>query len=407
MPRRRIAARLLLLGISALVSLAIAEVAVRLVRPQAVMTVSRGLYVPDVHRYRLQPGFRGTITNRVEFKTRVFINPEGLRGRETEPIGAKEPGTFRILALGDSFTFGVGAGEEETWPARLQEILRSRGMRAEVLNAGAPGYGIPDEAAWFERWGRPLAPDMILLTVFVGNDLQDAAPGPHPMAVNGSLVMPGEKARGLSRWLYHHSQLFVLLKNSSLGASFRRLLGRPEPLETRQLRQEFDLYEKGSPSAMVEQGAAATERAVAGLVAGAGRGRVLAVIIPSLIQVDPSRWQTNLKRFGLDPARYDPNRPNQIFGEIFDRHGIPVLDLTGPFAAAISRQQKIYYAIDQHLTPAGYALTAERVAESTEKMMETVEATIPVSPLDGGSSPDRRPRHGRPDPPLSHPAPRG
>jgi lysophospholipase L1-like esterase len=360
MPFRRSAARLLLLGISVLVSLLVAEAAVRLVRPQAVMTVSRGLYAPDPpRRYRLQPGFRGTVSNRVEFDTRVSINREGLRGAE---VGPKTPGVLRVLALGDSFTFGVGAREKDTFPVRLQEILRSRGVRAEVLNAGAPGYGVPDEVAWFERWGRPLAPDVILVAVFVGNDLQDAAPGPKPAAVDGALVMPGETAGSLSRWLYYHSQLFVLLKNSSLGASLRRLLGRPEPLETRQQREEFDLYAKDNPAETVRQGAAATERAVAELAANAGKSRVLAVIIPSLIQVDPHRWQANLQRFELDPSRYDRDRPNQIFQGIFARHGIPVLDLTTPFTGAIAQGGKIYYALDQHLTPVGYDLTARQVA---------------------------------------------
>ncbi|HET9209341.1 MAG TPA: GDSL-type esterase/lipase family protein [Thermoanaerobaculia bacterium] len=356
---RRLAARLLLLGFSLGVSLLIAEAAVRLVRPQAVMTVSRGLYVPDPpRRYRLQPGFRGTVSNRVEFDTRVAINREGLRGPE---IGPKSPGTLRVLVLGDSFAFGVGAQSDETYPARLQEILRARGIRAEVLNAGAPGYGVPDETAWYERWGKPLAPDVVLVTVFIGNDLQDAVPGPKPMAVDGALVMPGERSGSLSRWLYYHSQLFVLIKNSSLGASLRRLLGRPEPLETRQQREEFDLYAREGTSEMVRQGAAETERAVARLAADAGGARVQAVVIPSLIQVDPHRWQANLRRFGLDPARYDRTRPNQIFEGIFARHNIPVLDLTEPFSAALARGQKIYYSIDQHLTPAGYRLAAERI----------------------------------------------
>jgi hypothetical protein len=360
MPLRRLAARLLLLGISAAFSLLIAEVAVRLARPQAVMTVSRGLYVPDPpRRYRLQPGFEGTVTNRVEFDTRVRINEEGFRGPEIKP---KAPGTLRILALGDSFTFGVGAREGETYPSRLQEILRSRGIRAEVLNAGVPGYGVPDEAAWFQRRGWSFAPDLILVTVFVGNDLQDAAPGPKPTAVDGSLAMPGESAWSPSRWLYYHSQLFVLLKSSSLGGSLRRLLGRPEPLETRQQREEFSIYGMGELPGPIRQGVTETERAVKELVSGSGRSRIVAVILPSLIQVDPRRWQANLKRFGLDPSNYDPERPNRLFREIFDYQDIPVIDLTRPFASAIARGEQIYYPIDQHLTPTGYALAAREVA---------------------------------------------
>jgi lysophospholipase L1-like esterase len=361
--------RLLLLGCSVLVSLALAEVAVRLVRPQPVMTISGPLYVPDPpRRYRLRPGFTGTVGNRVEFTNRVAIDREGMRGPAIAP---RDPGTLRgtlrILALGDSFTFGVGAEAGETYPARLQEMLRARGLRAEVLNAGAPGYGVPDEAAWFARWGKPLAPDVVLVTVFIGNDLQDAAPGsPKVAVVDGALVAPGESSHTLSRWLYYHSHLFVLLKSSSLGGALRRFLGRPEPLETRELRAEFDLYAKGPPSAMVAGGAAATEAAVAGLVANAGtmagKTKILAVLIPSLVQVDPRRWEASLARFALDPARYDRDRPNAIFRALFARHGVPVLDLTPPFASAIARGERIYFPIDQHLTPAGYQLTARQVA---------------------------------------------
>lgn len=359
-PLRRLLARLILLGVSAAVGLLIAEFAVRLARPQPVLIVSKGLYAPDPpRRYRLQPGFQGRITNRVEYDTPVSINRAGLRGPE---VGRKPPGTFRVLALGDSFTFGVGAREEEAYPARLQEILRSRGIAAQALNAGAPGFGVPDEVAWYQRWGRPLEPDAVVLAVFVGNDLQDAAPDiPKAVAVDGALVIEGEKTRSLSRWLYHHSHLYALLKGSALGGTVRRLLGKPEPLDVRQLRQEMELYSKGPLPKELREGAAATEKAVAEL-GREGGPRILAVIIPSLIQVDPTRWNASLERFGLDPARYDPRRPNDLLRGICGRHGISILDLTPPFAEAIGRGERIYLPIDQHLTPAGYRLMAEKVA---------------------------------------------
>jgi lysophospholipase L1-like esterase len=367
-PFRRLLARLLLLAGSAAVGLLAAEVAVRLVRPQPVMLVSPGLYAPDPpRRYRLQPGFRGTVTNRVEFDTQFAINREGLRGPE---IGAKAPGTVRILALGDSFTFGVGAQEAETYPARLQQILRARGVQAEVLNAGAPGFGVPDEVAWYERWGRPLQPDVVVLAVFVANDLQDAAPGgAKAVAVDGGLVVEGEKTGSLSRWLYYHSHLYVLLKTSALGGIVRRLLGAPEPLETRELRSELDLYTKERLPAPLQRGAAATELAVAELVRSADDVRVLAVIIPSLIQVDPARWQSSLQRFRLDPSRYDRNRPNALFRGIFERQGIAVLDLTPAFAEAIRKGERIYFPIDQHLTPEGYRRLAAEVAASLRTLL--------------------------------------
>ena len=374
-PLRRLLARLLLLGISVAVGLLVAELAVRFVRPQPVMLVSRGLYAPDPpRRYRLQPGFEGSITNRVEFATRIAINRQGLRGPE---IGPKRPGTLRVLVLGDSFAFGVGAQQEETYPAQLQRTLRSRGIRAEVLNAGAPGFGVPDEVAWFQRWGWTLEPDVVLVTVFVANDLQDAAPGgPKAVAVDGALMIEGEKKRSLSRWLYYHSHLYVLLKTSAVGGALRCLLGAAEPLETRERRSELDLYAKGRLPKAIQAGAQETEKAVAGLARSAGGARVLAVVLPSLIQVDSHRWRAAFERFGVDPRGYDRERPNRLIRAMFGRYGIPAVDLTPSFAAAIRRGKRIYYSIDQHLTPAGYLLAAEGVAENLTPLTPSPEGGI-------------------------------
>lgn len=50
-----------------------------------------------------------------------------------------EPGELLVLAVGDSHTFGVGVEPDEAYPAQLEAILRRRGVRARVINAGAPG----------------------------------------------------------------------------------------------------------------------------------------------------------------------------------------------------------------------------------------------------------------------------
>ncbi len=350
-PSRKRLVRLLLLSFSLLMSLLFAEVAVRLVRPQAVMTVSRGLYQPDPpRRYRIAPGFRGSISNQVEFDTVVSTNSLGLRGPEAGPKRG-----LRILALGDSFTFGVGARQEETWPARLAEILG-----AEVLNAGAPGFGAPDAVAWYERYGAQLDPDVVVLTVFLANDLQDASPDqPKVAVVDGALVVPGETG-GLRRWLYYHSHLFRLVKSSVLEGGLRTMIGLREPWAVRELRSEFAMYSPTLPEEL-QRGLEATEQAVARLAGRKKKTRVLAVLIPSLPQVDPAKWQAVLAQLGLDPAQHDPLRPNRLFRGIFERHGVPVLDLTGMFRKAGKR---IYYPIDQHLTPEGYELLARAVGEA-------------------------------------------
>ena len=60
--------------------------------------------------------------------------------RTTIPIDERSvPGETRILCIGDSHTYGVGVEPEKSYPAQLEAVLRARGVRARVLNAGVPG----------------------------------------------------------------------------------------------------------------------------------------------------------------------------------------------------------------------------------------------------------------------------
>jgi lysophospholipase L1-like esterase len=97
------------------------------------------------------------------------FNAESLRG-PVLPV-QRQPGHGpRILCIGDSHTFGTGATEDETWPARLAQSLASLGYdRAEVLNAGVPGYDTLQEAIWMKHTGLVYSPDLVLLQYFVND----------------------------------------------------------------------------------------------------------------------------------------------------------------------------------------------------------------------------------------------
>ena len=50
----------------------------------------------------------------------------------------------RYLALGDSYSIGTGVGAERSFPARLSERWRARGLRIELLNLAVNGYTTDD-----------------------------------------------------------------------------------------------------------------------------------------------------------------------------------------------------------------------------------------------------------------------
>lgn len=70
----------------------------------------------------------------------VSTNSHSLRYAEV-PVG-RQPETIRLLALGDSTTFGWGVEQDETWTAVAEKILQANHpeVKIQVLNGGVPGY---------------------------------------------------------------------------------------------------------------------------------------------------------------------------------------------------------------------------------------------------------------------------
>lgn len=60
---------------------------------------------------------------------------------------ARAQGPVTIVALGASNTQGWGVSPSEAYPARLQHLLRSKGLDARVLNAGVAGETTHDMLA--------------------------------------------------------------------------------------------------------------------------------------------------------------------------------------------------------------------------------------------------------------------
>jgi lysophospholipase L1-like esterase len=126
-------------------------------------------YRPDGRLgFTLRPGVRVRHTDR-DFSVMVAVNALGARGPER---GSKAPDTARILLLGDSFAFGWGVEQEETFGARLERLLRERVGSVEVLSAAVPGWSTDQQYLYLHVHGLTLDPDLILLAEGE-NDLEE------------------------------------------------------------------------------------------------------------------------------------------------------------------------------------------------------------------------------------------
>jgi lysophospholipase L1-like esterase len=135
----------------------------------------------------------------------VRVNALGLRGPEVAPAPA--PGVHRVLALGDSVTFGEGLSVEQAFPAVLEaELDRVEPGRWEVVNAGVEGYNTAAELAYLERHGLALAPEAVVVG-FNLNDF-DYAPVLGPLGV----LTNDQSQRIASGSLANHSEFYLVLR---------------------------------------------------------------------------------------------------------------------------------------------------------------------------------------------------
>ena len=133
------------------------------------------LFVPDEPiGYRLVPRTEALATS-ADFTVPYSINEWGMRDRSYQL--AKPERTTRILALGDSYTFGEGV----PYGQRYADVPEQRIDGLEILNFGVPGYGIDQSLVSFVTSGLRFSPDAAVLFIHRIQTLRfnlDFDPGP-------------------------------------------------------------------------------------------------------------------------------------------------------------------------------------------------------------------------------------
>jgi lysophospholipase L1-like esterase len=118
-----------------------------------------------------------------EFQYTAKINSLGFRDRE---FGTIKSAKCRLMAIGDSFTFGWGVSVDESWPKVLQSFLGQIGFSVEVANLGFPG-GNPADYANVASAAIPiLKPELVIVGLLQGDDVASAGAAPRIGSPQGS-----------------------------------------------------------------------------------------------------------------------------------------------------------------------------------------------------------------------------
>jgi hypothetical protein len=120
----------------------------------------------EVLGWKLKPGARARQAYG-EFDVVYRTNKEGFRD-DRDYSYEKQSGRKRAVVLGDSFAFGVGVENRETF-AKLLEAETPY----EVFNLGVSGYDPGQYLLLLKGTGLRYNPDLIVIALYLGNDISD------------------------------------------------------------------------------------------------------------------------------------------------------------------------------------------------------------------------------------------
>jgi lysophospholipase L1-like esterase len=335
-----------------MIPLAIGEVVLRSMAPEPNRP---GLFdqTPSAHETLGRPSATGVYTG-----AKVQFNSHGLRDREFSVERA--PGTYRVIVLGDSITFGEGVDQDQAYPRQLDRMLRDSpppGYRSvEVLNFAMPGYNTRQELSLLREIGVRFKPDLVVVGFFYN----DITPTPRQLAEDakraGGAAPAGQSGGALSAIndairAVKRSSLMLAWISPRVGLVARRLgwkgLGEAGAFKTQ--FQEDSHFWGQSRQALLEMKRLGEQEGF----------RLALLILPLTVN--------------LTEATYPLAEYHQAVAAFCKKEGIPHLDLLGPlWGQDLSRTW--IYPTDGHPNAQGHRTFADAAAPF---LRETIAAHAP------------------------------
>jgi lysophospholipase L1-like esterase len=168
---KRLCLKLFLCFFSIALTLVALEIALRIIQPGPPERLSpqiEHIYVPCDPKVGRVSDYYLMAANRKGFHLNVPVETNSLGLRSAEPDPNKPADLYRIVALGDSHTFGFGVEEDQTWPRLLEQKLKEkwRGRKLEVINGGVQALAIEQEIQLFRDKLLALKPDVVILAYY-------------------------------------------------------------------------------------------------------------------------------------------------------------------------------------------------------------------------------------------------
>jgi lysophospholipase L1-like esterase len=294
------------------------------------------------------------------------LNSQGFRGAEYTQV--KPANTYRIISLGDSFTFGI-VPVQYNYNSRIERQLNRKltdqGKQFQLINMGIPGIGPREYLALLTNEGIQLNPDMVMVSLFIGNDLLEA-----------------ERGMDKKREWYSYSYVLSFLnyaitiqkkyEGKAYGVKNEYVDNKPSLeagrfLEIQSARHQ--IFVKGDTESSTALNNQVEYIKQMKKICDSKNIKFLVVMIPDENQINPELQQQIMAKLKVDSQQIDIKQPNQALATAFTQAQIPYLDLLDTFITG-SKQELLYKPQDTHWNIAGNRVAAQAI---TPKIIEQIK----------------------------------
>jgi hypothetical protein len=302
---------------------------------------SDSFFIPDSELlFKMPPNTNFVVRHpdyTIRIKTNLNLSDIGFRGGT---LGGPAWG----VAVGDSFTFGMGVEQEETWVGRLAKSLGH-----EVINFGIPAQGPAQYTRVLKRYALPMRPRVVFYG-FYFNDLDSAT---RFRRMKRQLIPVG-------RYVRHYSYAFNLVRESKASPQVQPALAKADNVE-------MSLDPEGLRRTLERQNRSFDERweLTVREVDDAIKASKDAGVIFVLLYL-PSRWEIywdSLKKQSNLPDSLDIDRLRRTVVSYCGKQKVVCLDLTRALKREAVGGKRLYFPIDGHWNREGNRVVAEAVRE--------------------------------------------
>jgi hypothetical protein len=315
--------------------------------------------------HRLRPGFEMVYKSEGR-PVRVNTTSFGLGDVGFRDLGMKPP--FDLVALGDSFTYCDDISPEGCW---LRLLGDKTGL--SVGDLGVPGYSTMAQARMLERYGAPLHPRIVLMTVFA-NDFRDNEQFEQWLR-SGSDDFPkwlGQKRQrgAVGNTLARHSVVFRIFLAVRRAGSLQMEKYKDGTLD---LAFSFDpWWIKLSKHAEDSAGFRLMQQALLAMQAQAEQmgAQLVVLLLPTKEEV---YWDIARQYVKED---VDIDHPRAVVRAFCEEKGLKFCDFTDGLRAEAHKGRQLYLRVSGHWNEAGHAFMAAATARClrAQKVMDLTTA---------------------------------